>query len=518
MASLVSKQDPRYPLLRRGRNARFPAKDSDAVARIEVCENAADVAEALQRVVSAGMRPTVRSGGHCYEDFIVNNPNGAILDVAMLNHTSSPPDGKGPYQVGPGTMLGVVYAELYRKYNATLPCGSCYSVAAGGHLSGGGYGLLTRLQGLSVDWISAVDICTVEANGKVISRHVNKQQDPHLFRALRGGGGASFGVITNFYFDKLPPAPQYLHSAGVSFPWDTMTEDKFIHIAQTYGAYFEKRGTEPDTWPLFTGMGLTHKGPGGRIGVSAVMHDMDGGKDLSIPTEFLDLFMKCGDASSMDDPATAVHQEPQNGRRGQRDLSPCVAGKHRFNTVPWLEGTIGGGGGAGGGAGTTRGKYKSCYMKKNFTTEELKRMYKHLTTDIPGIDTGCVIAVDSYGGAMNKPALANETANPQRASVMKLQYQMYWQNPAEDEARLKYFDELYTDVYSANVTGPHAGTPFPGEYYEGCYINYPDADMTRYPFWGELYYGTSGLYPFLQSVKKQYDPNNVFHNAMSIRA
>ena len=86
--------------------------------------------------------------------------------------------------------------------------------------------------------------------------------DPELFRALRGGGGANFGVITSFYFDKLPSAPQYLSSAGVSFPWDTMTEEKFIHIAQTYGEYFATRGQEPDTWGLFTFMGTHPQEPG----------------------------------------------------------------------------------------------------------------------------------------------------------------------------------------------------------------------------------------------------------------
>ena len=195
---------------------------------------------------------------------------------------------------------------------------------------------------------------------------------------------------------------------------------------------------------------------------------------------------------------------------------PCVAGKHRFNTSPWIDATIGNGGGAGAN-GNTRGKYKSCYMKKNFTTAELKRMYAQLTTDIPGVNTGCIIAVDSYGGAANKPQLASETSIPQRASIMKLQYQMYWQDPAEDEARLKYFHDLYTDIYTANVAAPHAGTPWQNDFYEGCYINYPDLDMARYDFWPELYYGNTGLYPFLQSVKKKYDPNNIFHHSMTVR-
>ena len=38
------------------------------------------------------------------------------------------------------------YVNLYKSANRTLPGGSCYSVGAGGHIVGGGYGLLSRLQ------------------------------------------------------------------------------------------------------------------------------------------------------------------------------------------------------------------------------------------------------------------------------------------------------------------------------------------------------------------------------------
>ncbi len=41
--------------------------------------------------------------------------------------------------------------------------------------------------------------------------------------------------------------------------------------------------------------------------------------------------------------------------------------------------------------------------------------------------------------------------------------------------------------------------------------------MLAYPYWPQLYYGDQGLYPFLQGVKRRYDPNNIFHHAMSVR-
>jgi FAD/FMN-containing dehydrogenase len=80
MAISVLRQDPRYDTLKKGHNLRWPASEADAVGRIEICETAEDAADALQRIVSAGLRPTVRSGGHCYEDFFANNPDGALLN------------------------------------------------------------------------------------------------------------------------------------------------------------------------------------------------------------------------------------------------------------------------------------------------------------------------------------------------------------------------------------------------------------------------------------------------------
>ena len=76
----INQQDSRFPALNRGNNARFPPTEADAASRIVLCDNANDAAEALQKIVSAGLRPTIRSGGHCYEDFVYTNPKGAILD------------------------------------------------------------------------------------------------------------------------------------------------------------------------------------------------------------------------------------------------------------------------------------------------------------------------------------------------------------------------------------------------------------------------------------------------------
>jgi hypothetical protein len=156
-------------------------------------------------------------------------------------------------------------------------------------------------------------------------------------------------------------------------------------------------------------------------------------------------------------------------------------------------------------------------MKRGFSSAEAKLIYKHLNRTIPGAEISGILAVDSYGGAVNRAELAGTTSIPQRASILKLQFQSYWNKPEDDRARLEWMRDFYTDLYSGPDADPkYKGTPYWNDHYEGCYINYPDVDMLAYHFWPQLYYGEE-LYPFLQTVKQRYDSNNIFHHSMSIR-
>ena len=62
----------------------------------------------------------------------------------------------------------------------------------------------------------------------------------------------------------------------------------------------------------------------------------------------------------------------------------------------------------------------------------------------------------------------------------------------------------------------------PGEAYDGAFINHPDTDLADAALntsglpWHTLYYKTD--YSRLQRIKARWDPNNVFHHPLSIRA
>jgi N-acylhexosamine oxidase len=496
MAIFVTRDDVRFANLKRARNGRWPSNPADGVSAVALCLSADDAAAALQRVVSAGQRPTIRSGGHCYEDFYANNPNGTLIDMSMMNHVGYLPN-DFRYRVGAGATLGKAYQDLYKLYNVTLPGGTCDSVGAGGHITGGGYGFVSRLFGTTADWVTGVDILTVDSKGKVELRTCTAKQDADLLRACRGSGGGNFGVIVDYIFDKLPPAPQEVMLSTMIFPWAEMTEEKFTKILDTFGNYFATRGQDPDTWGLFSVVEANHKASG-FMRVSAQFCNPDGTcKDTRVLDDFLARFDACK-------PSTVV---PVTNRPAEG------FGPHMMTRVLWADT------GAAGGRrmGSSRAKYKSTCMRKNFSAHEIGIFYKYLTRMMPGVDFAhTVVEVDSYGGAINRKEMLEQTVAYQRSSIMKLQFQTYWQNPAEDEGHITWAREFYKELYSGpDVDAARQGTPFPGDNYQGCYINYPDEDMLDYPYWPQLYYGQN--YEFLQQVKRKHDPNNVFHHAMSIR-
>lgn len=508
MGITITRTDSRFETLKMGHNLRFPASDEDAADQIILCSSAEDTADALRKVIAAGIRPTVRSGGHCYEGFVSSNPHGAIIDLSLHN-TVERDEKSGAYCIAPGAVLGDVYLSLYKRYNLTLPAGSCFRVGAGGHISGGGYGVLSRLYGLTSDWLTAVDILTVDADGTVVPRRVDAGHDPDLFRACRGAGGGNFGIITRFHFEQLPAAPREVATITLFFPWENLTEERFSSLLMTFGDYWEGRGRDPDTWGMFSLLEVAPQSSE-HLTLYTQFCQHDGtASDLGVLNEFLDRFAPF---QPMLMPPRSAPVAAQRSATDTRHASSHKNFAPGARLTPWLEAAVGGGGSG----GSARAKYKSAYMKRTFTRAETDVFYRFFTSNDRSAQ-GSVVSIDSYGGAVNRPDLVPATAVAQRSSVMKLQWQCYWSEAADDARHLRAMDTFYTSLYTGSHVDPdHQGTPW-GDRYEGCYMNYADIDMLRYSYWPGLFYGREGLYPFLQKVKRRYDPNNIFHSSMSVR-
>ena len=105
--------------------------------------------------------------------------------MSLLNNIGREPEG-GAYYIEAGATIGDIYRGLHWRFGRTLPAGSCYSVGAGGHISGGGYGLLSRRFGLTVDWLSGVRVATVDASGHVAIDEGKRDGDDSMRRSSTG--------------------------------------------------------------------------------------------------------------------------------------------------------------------------------------------------------------------------------------------------------------------------------------------------------------------------------------------
>jgi FAD/FMN-containing dehydrogenase len=100
------------------------------------------------------------------------------------------------------------YAQLYKEYGVTIPGGSCATVGAGGHVIGGGYGLLSRKYGLTVDYLHQIELVHVNAAGEVevktLSSDSQDVDEQDMFWAHLGGGG-NFVIVTKYWFKSRLP-------------------------------------------------------------------------------------------------------------------------------------------------------------------------------------------------------------------------------------------------------------------------------------------------------------------------
>jgi len=493
-AAGVGPADQQYPDLIMGLNTRWTATPN----AVYVPDNPAQIAPIVQSAVTSGSRLTVRSGGHCFENFTYNADVKTIIDLTNMKgiyyHS-----GLNAIAVEPGAILLDVYKKLYRTWGVILPGGVCYSVGIGGHVAGGGWGWLVRRNGLIIDHLYAVEVVVVDAYGKakaIVATREKTDPNRELWWAHTGGGGGNFGVVTRYFFrspgatgtdprNLLPKPPQKVLSSFVAWNWADLTQADFNRIVQNYANWHVANSspTSP-TRNLVSLIQAFHKSNGQFLLLSAV--------DASVSNA----------QSMLDDYLAAIRNGVVATPFVAEVPQPWLQFAEQTGTTNALLNDV-----------TLRAKYKSAYMKSAFTPTQLNGLYNALTrADINNPKINLVIS--PYGGATAAVA-PSDTAMPHRQAALKLLWSVQWPDPADDALYIGWARQSYQETFSE--TG---GMPVPNDVTDGCYINYADVD-TRDPVWNQstatwhdLYYKDN--YPRLQAVKKAYDPRNIFRHGLSI--
>jgi len=260
----LTPEDSRYGAARELYNAGVHLQPQ----RIAMCATEAGVQQALQRAKAENWPVAVKSGGHSFEGFSLNE-DGLVINVSpfcdlRLDARS------GLLTAGAGCRLRDVNRFLLPQ-GRFLPAGSCATVGLAGLTLGGGYGMFARKWGLTCDHLRALRM--VDGTGAIR----DSAAEPDLLWAGRGGGNGHFGIVT-----QLTLQTRGVPRAFSSWKFRAYHLDE-TRAASLLEAWFDATAALPnDAFSAWIMNGsqvtilLTTVGASGQQGVTAFRHKLTG--------------------------------------------------------------------------------------------------------------------------------------------------------------------------------------------------------------------------------------------------
>jgi hypothetical protein len=197
-------------------------------ALVAIPQSAADVVAIVAFARERGLRVAPQGTGH-NASAIASLERTILLKTSALRDVEIDAPGRRA-RVGAGVLWAEVTGPASEHGLAPL-AGSSPDVGVVGYTLGGGLSWLSRRHGLAANSVLAIELVT--ADGRLV--RCDRDNEPELFWALRGGGG-SFGVVTAIEF-VLYPAPQ-VYAGALLWPWERASE--------VLTAYVEWCRTAPD--------------------------------------------------------------------------------------------------------------------------------------------------------------------------------------------------------------------------------------------------------------------------------
>ncbi|KAG5515974.1 hypothetical protein RHGRI_036868 [Rhododendron griersonianum] len=413
----------------------------------------------------------IRSGGHDYEGLsYVSNIPFIIIDLANLRSIKIDMENKTAW-VESGATLGELYHAIAEESNIyAFPAGSCATIGVGGHLGGGGLGTIFRKYGLASD--NVIDAQIVDVNGRIFDR---KSMGEELFWAIRGGGGASFGIIFAWKI-KLVPVPSIVTMFDIS----KTLEPGATKLLQKWQLVADKLS---DT--LFLDVVIAGNS-NNTILVSFRALFLGVSEELLTTMEesFPELGVERKDCTEMSWIQSVLYFAGFSTRKSYDVLLN--------RTNPYK----------------SPFKAKSDYVKEPISEKGLQGLWKILGEE----ESGYMIWTP-YGGRMSEIS-EFETPFPHRSGNLYLiQYMVTWEAEEETEEHVNWIRRLYGYM-----------TPFVSKNPRSAYLNYRDLDLGinrnenesygQASVWGLKYFNTN--FKRLAQIKAEVDPSDFFWYEQSI--
>jgi aclacinomycin oxidase len=371
----------------------------------------------------------------------------------------------------------------------------------GGHVPGGGNGVLSRLHGHVSDHLYAVEVVVVDSDGTAKSVVATRDEgDPHrdLWWGHTGGGGGNFGIVTCFWFRSrgtdgrdlatiLPKRPSRFVLATAAWQWDDLDEGSFATLLNHCTSWSVRNSAPGTPTAALHGEVVAFRK---EFGLVTLMGRLD--PSMSGSRSLLDAYLAEVSAGLPEAKVRTLEDEPW---------------LYKMINVPDPASTFGME------ASRLRSKLKAAYLKTGLDAGQVSTAHRHLTDPEYAHPAGAIVLA-TWGGQINAVG-STDTATAQRDSAMLMSVVTAWAEESEDDKHLRWVRSFYREMFAA--TG---GVPVPNGQADGSYINWPDCDLadpdlnTSGVPWSTLYYGAN--YPKLREVKTRWDPRGVFKHALSI--
>ncbi|KAI5648027.1 hypothetical protein M9H77_34032 [Catharanthus roseus] len=425
----------------------------------------------------AGLQIRIRSGGADYEGLSYRSEVPFILlDLQNLRSISVDIEDNSAW-VESGATIGEFYHEIAQNSPVhAFPAGVSSSVGIGGHLSSGGFGTLLRKYGLAADNI--IDAKIVDARGRILDR---ESMGEDLFWAIRGGGGASFGVIVSWKV-KLVKVPPMVTVFILSKTYEEGGLD-LLHKWQ----YIEHKLPED----LFLAVSIMDDSSSGNKTLMAGFMSLFLGKTedlLKVMAEnFPQLGLKKEDCLEMNwiDAAMYFSGHPIGESRSVL--------KNRESHLP-----------------KTCVSIKSDFIQEPQSMDALEKLWKFCREE----ENSPIILMLPLGGMMSKIS-ESEIPFPYRKDVIySMIYEIVW-NCEDDESSEEYIDGLgrLEELMTPYVKQPRGSWFSTRNLYTGKNKG-PGTTYSKAKEWGFRYF--SNNFKKLALIKGQVDPENFFYYEQSI--